>query len=102
MYPLCLTGSKVRITQPTDDARWRFAEDPKNQRAPRGRLDPVKIKGYTKDPKTGEEVPFEVSSDRLDRWVMDEYLEWSTKKVDGDVEVVSFTCEGPEVCPSQT
>ncbi|KAI6774352.1 hypothetical protein HG531_001201 [Fusarium graminearum] len=86
----------VRITQPTDDARWRFAEDPKNQRAPRGRLDPVKIKGYTKDPKTGEEVPFEVSSDRLDRWVMDEYLEWSTKKVDGDVEVVSFTCEGPE------
>jgi hypothetical protein len=32
---------------------------------------------------------------------MDEYLEWSTKKVDGDIQVVSFTCEGPEVGEEQ-
>ncbi|KAJ4112503.1 hypothetical protein NW768_011670 [Fusarium equiseti] len=87
----------VRITQPTDDARWKFAEDPANQRAPHGRMAPVTVKGYTKDPETGKEVPFKASTERLDRWVMDEYLEWSTKKVKGgDIEVVSFTCEGPE------
>lgn len=30
--------------------------------------------------------------------MMDEYLEWSTKKKkNGDVLIASFTCEGPEV-----
>lgn len=62
-------------------------------------MDPVTVKGHTKDPKTGKEVSFEASTERLGRWVMDEYLEWSTKKVKGgDIEVASFTCEGPEVC----
>jgi len=33
-----------------------------------------------------------------DREMMDEYCEWSTKKdANGDVSIVSFTCEGPEV-----
>ncbi|KAF4493250.1 Hemocyanin, beta-C chain unit D [Fusarium agapanthi] len=67
----------VRIKQPTDEARWAYAENPENQRVPEGRnVLPPLIQKY--------------------RWVMDEYLEWSTKKVDGDVQVVSFTCEGPE------
>ncbi|KAH8667813.1 hypothetical protein BGZ61DRAFT_400262 [Ilyonectria robusta] len=66
---------KVRITQPTDDARWAWAENPKNQFGPRG--------------VTPNGEP--------DRWMMDEYLEWSTKKKkNGDVLIASFTCEGPE------
>ncbi|KAK1449339.1 hypothetical protein CMEL01_08654 [Colletotrichum melonis] len=86
----------VRIKQPTDDARWAYAEDPENQRAPSGRLDPEILKFHKKNEQTGEDEVVEVPRQREDRWVMDEYLEWSTKKVDGDVQIVSFTCEGPE------
>ncbi|EXF86223.1 hypothetical protein CFIO01_02282 [Colletotrichum fioriniae PJ7] len=86
----------VRIKQPTDDARWAYAEDPENQRAPPGRLDPEILKFHRKNEQTGEDEVVEVSQQREDRWVMDEYLEWSTKRVDGDVQIVSFTCEGPE------
>ncbi|KAF4441156.1 hypothetical protein FACUT_2924 [Fusarium acutatum] len=88
----------VRIRQPTDDARWAYAEDPDNQRAPRGHPDvPLLIrKFHQKNPQTGKDEIIEVKQEREDRWVMDEYLEWSTKKVNGDVQVVSFTCEGPE------
>ncbi|CAM1503615.1 Fc.00g012060.m01.CDS01 [Cosmosporella sp. VM-42] len=75
--PITWTGFplKVRITQPTDDARWAWAEDPANQFGPAG--------------VTPNGEP--------DRWMMDEYLEWSTKKrKNGDVIIASFTCEGPE------
>ncbi|KAM5519716.1 uncharacterized protein FRV6_00715 [Fusarium oxysporum] len=87
----------VRIRQPTDDARWAYAEDPENQRAPPGRgVPPLIRKFHQKNPQTGEDETIQISQQREDRWVMDEYLEWSTKKVDGDIQVVSFTCEGPE------
>ncbi|KAK1676264.1 hypothetical protein BDP55DRAFT_693485 [Colletotrichum godetiae] len=86
----------VRIKQPTDDARWAFAEDPENQRAPPGRLEPEILKFHRKNEQTGEDEVVAMSQQRQDRWVMDEYLEWSTKRVDGDVKIVSFTCEGPE------
>lgn len=59
------------MSKVTDDARWAAAEDPRKQAAPGG---------------------------GNDREMMDEYCEWSTKKEDnGDVSIVSFTCEGPEV-----
>ncbi|KAF5551329.1 hypothetical protein FMEXI_3447 [Fusarium mexicanum] len=88
----------VRIKQPTDDARWAYAENPENQRVPEGKnvVPPLIQKFHQKNPRTGEDEIIVVKQQREDRWVMDEYLEWSTKKVDGDVQVVSFTCEGPE------
>ncbi|KAF0332015.1 hypothetical protein GQ607_000031 [Colletotrichum asianum] len=86
----------VRITQPTDDARWAYAENPENQQAPPTRLDPEILEFHRKNEQTGEDEVVKVSQQRQDRWVMDEYLEWSTKKINGDVQIVSFTCEGPE------
>ncbi|KXH65681.1 hypothetical protein CSAL01_08097 [Colletotrichum salicis] len=71
-------------------------EDPENQRAPPGRLEPEILKFHRKNEQAGEDEVVEVSQQRQDRWVMDEYLEWSTKRVDVDVQIVSFTSEGPE------